>query len=47
MKGGIFMENEMKEIDEVKEHRLNLFNKLYDDCMNSGMIDINLYEEFV
>lgn len=40
------MNNETKEIDEVKEHRINLFNELYDNCMNSGMIDINLYEEF-
>ena len=40
------MNNETKEIDEVKEHRINLFNELYDNCMNSGMIDVNLYEEF-
>ena len=40
------MNNETKEIDEVKEHRIDLFNELYDNCMNSGMIDVNLYEEF-
>lgn len=40
------IENEMNEINEVKEYHLDLFNELYNNCMNSGMIDINLYEEF-
>lgn len=40
------MEKPVNEIDKVKENRINLFNELYDNCMNSGAIDINLYEEF-